>query len=130
MKARFGRLAVEALEGRDVPSTVAYGYLNSDTLLDKAEITSPTTVTVSLANPDGSYTVSAILTVPAKQPAQDIYLYDFDGDGNLDISAAGAAAGNKYYVHRWLGNGNGTFDSITTTTGKWPPPPGHSKNWV
>jgi hypothetical protein len=32
-----------------------------------AVLTSPTTVTVYLANPDGSYTVSAILSVPSSQ---------------------------------------------------------------
>src|SRR5262245_37414225 len=70
MKARSCRLAVEALESREVLSTVAYGDFNNDGLIyqDKAEITSPTTITVSLANPDGSYTVSAILTTPTKQP--------------------------------------------------------------
>ena len=132
MKTRSCRLAVEALEDRCVPSTVAYGDFNNDGLIyqDKAEITSPTTITVSLANPDGSYNVSAILTAPTKQPVQNVYLWDYDGDGNLDINAYGEAVGNRFYAHRWLGNGDGTFGSMTTDTGKWPPPPGHAKRWV
>jgi hypothetical protein len=130
MKARSTRLAVETMEGRDVPSTVAYGDFNHDGLADMAAITSPTTVTVSLADPDGSYTVSATLTVPTKQPAQAVYLYDYDGDGSLDINVSGQASGNKTYSHRWLGNGDGTFDSPTTFEGRWPLPPGHAKNWV
>ena len=64
MKTRTCRLTVESLEGRDVPSTVAYADFNKDGLLDMAAVTSPTTVTVSLAKPDGSYTVSATLTAP------------------------------------------------------------------
>ena len=35
----------------------AFGDFNNDGLVDKATLTSPTTITVSLANPDGSYTV-------------------------------------------------------------------------
>jgi hypothetical protein len=124
------RLAVEVLDARALPSTVAYGDFNGDGLADKAAITGATTVTVSLANPDGSYTVSATFTVPEKQPAQDIYLFDYDGDGNLDINVTGQASGNRVYAHRWLGNGDGTFDARTTFEGRWPPPPGHAKNWV
>src|SRR5262249_31695981 len=124
---------VETLEDRCVPAAIAYGDFNHDGLdRDMAEITSPTTITVSLQNLDGSYTVSAILTAPTKQPAQNVYAWDYDGDGNLDITASGAAAGNKTYAHRWLGNGDGTFDAMTTSTStfKWPLPPGHAKWWV
>ena len=130
MNARSTRLGVEQVEDRLVPSTVAYGDFNNDGLVDVAAITDPTTVTVSLADPDGSYTVSATLTVPTKQPAQAVYLYDYDGDGNLDTNVSGQASGNKAYSHRWLGNGDGTFDPLTTFEGRWPPPPGHAKNWV
>src|SRR5262245_13636380 len=119
MKARSTKLAVEMLEDRCVPATVAYGDLNHDGLADMAAITSPTAITVSLANADGSYTVAAVLTAPAKQPVQDVYLGDHEGDGDLDISAVGEAGGNKWYAHHWLGNGDGTFGSMTTSTGRW-----------
>src|SRR5262245_65747222 len=67
MKPRSCRLGIEALEIRDVPATVAYGDLNHDGRDDMVAITSPTTITVSLANSSGiGYTVSAVLTVPAK----------------------------------------------------------------
>lgn len=130
MQARSTRLTLEPLEDRSVPSAVAYGDFNHDGREDVAAITGPTTITVSLANQDGGYTVSAILTAPTKQPVQNVYVWDYDGDGNLDISASGAAAGNKLYSHRWLGNGDGTFGAMTTDIGRWPPPPGHAKNWV
>jgi hypothetical protein len=56
MKTRSRRLAVEALKARDVLSSVAYGDFNNDGLIDMAEVTDPTTITVRLATPDGSYT--------------------------------------------------------------------------
>ena len=95
-------------------ATVAYGDFNNDGLMDVAEITSPTTITVSLANPDGSYTVSAILKTPGNMPMGDIQLHDSKADGNLDIFAIG---GDKkwIYFHRWLGNGNGTFGTRNTS---------------
>jgi hypothetical protein len=58
MKARSTRLSVETLGDRFVPSTVAYGDFNNDGLMDKVAITGQKTLTVSLANPDGSYTLS------------------------------------------------------------------------
>jgi VCBS repeat protein len=113
MKARSCRLTVEALEDRYVPSTVAYADFNNDGLLDMAAVTNSTTITVSLANPDGSYTVSAILTAPKSQSIGGVNVGDYNGDGNLDISSGGAAA-NHFYTHTWLGNGDGTFDARNT----------------
>ena len=114
MKARSCRLGVEAMEGRDVPSTVAYGDFNNDGRVDMAAVTSPTTITVSLANPDGTYTVSAILTSSKSQPIADIYVYDSNGDGKLDIAGGGGSGGPKFSGNVWLGNGDGTFGARDT----------------
>ena len=113
MKSPSRRLAVESLEGRSVPSTVTDPDFNRDGLVDLVAVTSPTTITVSLANPDGSYTVSAILTAPKSQPIGGFTVDDFNGDGNLDIRSGGAA-NNHFYSHTWLGNGDGTFDARNT----------------
>ena len=95
-------------------ATVAYGDFNHDGLMDRAAITSPTTITVSLANPDGSYTVSAILTTPGYPPMRSITVRDTKADGNLDI--IGLGSDTKYtYFHLWLGNGNGTFGKRNTS---------------
>src|SRR5436190_21007075 len=63
----------------------AFADFNHDGLVDTAAITSPTTITVSLANPDGSYTVSALLSAPKNQQIADIGSVDRDGDGDLDL---------------------------------------------
>jgi len=108
VNSRFRKLGVESLEGRSVLSTMVSADFNNDGLLDKAAITSPTTITVSLANPDGSFNVSAILTTPKNQPMGGFNIDDYNGDGNLDISTGGLA-NNRFYSITWLGLGNGTF---------------------
>lgn len=108
-------------------STVAHGDFNGDGRLDQAAITNPTTITVSLANPDGTYTVSAILTTPRNRPAVQINVGDFNADGALDVNVVGGTNNGGWYVHRWLGNGNGTFGSMTTETFRFRI--GHGGTW-
>ena len=119
MKAFSTRLAVVSLEDRSVPSTVAYGDFNKDGLLDMAAVTSPTTITVSLANPNGSYTVSATLTAPKGLPIGGVYVSDYNGDGKLDISGGGSTI-SGFYNHTWLGNGDGTFGARDTQRSRFP----------
>ncbi len=95
-------------------ATVVFGDFNNDGLIDVAAITSPTTITVSLANPDGSYTVSAILKAPSSLPIGSIGLADSNADGNHDIISFGSVTKSQYF-HLWLGNGNGTFGNRNTT---------------
>jgi hypothetical protein len=114
-----GRRLVEALEGRSMMSAVAYGDFNNDGRVDMAAVTAPTTITVSLLNANGSYTVSATLTAPNHQPVTGVTLRDVNGDGRLDI-AAGGVTNNRFYTHTWLGNGNGTFGNRTTEAGRVP----------
>jgi hypothetical protein len=99
---------------------VAFGYIDNDDLVDMAIVTSPTTITVYLANPDGSYTVSAILSAPKTQQISNIGLYDRDGDGDLDLYATSPAGGTSWYSYTWLGNGDGTFGPRTTEKWSWP----------
>jgi hypothetical protein len=111
------------MEGRDVPSAAAYGDFNNDGLVDVATVTSPTTIVVSLANPDGSYIVSATLTAPNNEPVGGITVKDVNGDGNLDVTASGISH-DHFYTHVWLGNGDGTFDARDTQKS------GHSLKWI
>ena len=107
------RFGVEPLEDRRLMSTVAYGDFNNDGRVDMATVTNSTTITVSLANPDGSYRVSAILTAPKNLPVGGVSVDDYNGDGKLDI-AAGGLTNNRFYSHIWLGNGDGTFGARDT----------------
>ena len=114
MNPRACRLNVEAMEDRSVPSTVAYGDFNNDGRVDMAAITNSTTITVSLLNANGSYTVSATLTSTKNRPIEDIYVGDLDGDGNLDITGGNGSGGPKFSSSVWLGNGDGTFGNRKT----------------
>ena len=122
MNARTCRLAVESLDDRSLPSTVAYGDFNNDGLVDTAAVINSTTITVSLANPDGSSTVSATLTAPKSLPIGGITVSDLNADGNLDISCGGLL-NNRFYSHTWLGDGDGAFGDRDTQKGnpipKW-----------
>jgi len=123
MKARSVRLNVESLDGRIVPSTVAYGDLNHDGLADKVEITGSRTIAVSLANLNGTYTVATRLTAPSGSSLQGVQIVDADGDGDMDVNAYGSNS-TWTYGSTWLGNGDGTFGA--PSSGRWRFP----KNWV
>ena len=95
-------------------ATVAFGDFNNDGLMDVAAITSPTTITISLANPDGSYTVSAILSGPKNQSISGVSVFDYNADGKLDILGGAGSGGPKFSSNIWLGNGDGTFGNRKT----------------
>ena len=126
MNSRFRKLGVESLEGRSVLSTTAFADFNNDGLLDKAAITSPTAITVSLAKPGGGYTVSDILTTPKNQPFVDIYsVEDGGGDGDLDIYAIASKPSGSTQLEIFKAHGDGTFDDYVEPV-RWK----HSKWWV
>ena len=117
MEARSdsSRFAIEALEIRSMMSAVATADFNNDGRIDKAEVTNPTTITVSLLNADGvSYTVSAIITLPKNRATTDVFAADRDGDGNQDIFAGSGSGGPKFSSSIFLGNGDGTFGNRKT----------------
>ena len=119
MNSRFRKLAVESLEGRSVLSTMVSADFNNDGRLDIAAITSPTTITVSLAKPDGSYAVSDILTTPKNQPFVDIYsVEDGESDGDLDIYAIASKPSGSTQLEIFKANGDGTFSDYIEPV-KW-----------
>ena len=113
MKSHFSKWSVESLERRSLMSASVAADFNNDGLMDVATLTDSTTITVSLANPDGSYRVSAVLNAPGGYPIQAFSVGDYNGDGRLDISGGGLG-NNRFYSHTWLGNGDGTFGNRTT----------------
>jgi hypothetical protein len=102
------------MEGRRMMSAVATADFNNDGRLDKAELTSPTTITVSLQNADGSYTVSAVLTLAKNRAATDVFAGDSNGDGKQDVFAGSGSGGPKFSSSVFLGNGDGTFGNRKT----------------
>ena len=112
MKTRsYNSRFVETLEGRSMMSAVAEADFNNDGRVDRAVVTSPTTITVSLKNLDGSYTISAVLAVPKSQPITDVYAWNINDDGKMDIIASGSK-NSGLYSHSFLNQGNGTFSYI------------------
>ena len=97
----------------------AFGDFDNDGLVDVAAVTSSTTVTVYLANPDGSYTVSATLPAPRNKKITFVQVFDINGDGSLDVIANGPASGGWVTSYTWFGNGDGTFGSMTTNRWRW-----------
>jgi len=115
MKMRsYNSRFVETLEARSMMSAVAYADFNNDGHVDKAALTNPTTITVSLQNADGSYTVSAVLTLSKNQATADVFAADTNGDGKLDIVTGNGSGGPKFSSSIFLGNGDGTFGNRKT----------------
>ena len=125
MKTRSynNHFAVEALEGRSMMNAVAEADFNNDGRLDKAVVTSPTTITVSLRNADDSFTAAAVLTVPKSQPVTDVAASDNNADGKMDIIASGSKNPGSYSL-LWVNNGDGTFSYVEPF--KWK----HTRWWV
>jgi hypothetical protein len=97
----------------------AFGDFDNDGLEDIAAITSSTTVTVYLASPDGTYTVSATLSAPGNKKITFVQVSDYNGDGALDVIASGPVSGGWVTSYILLGNGDGTFGSMTTHRWRW-----------
>jgi hypothetical protein len=126
MKTRSNdsRSMMETLEGRSMMSAVAEADFNGDGRLDKAVVTNPTTITVSLRNADNTtYAVSAILTAPKNQPIQDVAASLFNNDDKMDIVASGSKNSGSYGVV-WVNNGDGTFTYVEPFRWK------HTRWWI
>jgi hypothetical protein len=133
------RPAMERLEEREVPAflapigspgggdSIAVGDLNSDGRDDVAVINGKVVI-VSLSNGDGTFQASSTLT-EARHELIHLRAADFNGDGNLDISASWYKRNGKptdfwgvpsypvtAFTTDWLGNGDGTFGSVSKTS--------------
>ena len=117
------RLALEGLEGREVPAFIApvtysaganpggiaVGDFNADGRDDMAvaNLAAPGTVTVMLSNPAGGFLPG--VAYPTGASPIDAAAGDLNGDGKLDLVTAGSGG-----VSVLLGNGDGTFGAATT----------------
>ena len=97
---------------------LAVGDLNNDKKLDLVVLhVSDNTVNVLLGNGDGSFkpAVSYPIGMDVSGEGQ-LYLADFNGDGNLDLAVpGGGSAANSYTTKAaiFLGRGDGTFEPTT-----------------
>ena len=104
------------------PSGLVVADFNSDGRLDIA--TAAEGVDVRLGNGDGSFLAPISNLLPTLAITQGLVAGDFNGDGNVDLVAIEQGVGTPL-IHTLLGNGDGTFNTTTTTesfpTGFSPP---------
>ncbi len=99
---------------------IAQGDFNNDRFIDLAVATdSPNMLTILFGNGQGSYSHSIQYEFCCGQVPTDLLVYDFDGDGALDIAAA-----DFYHdvMYLFWNNGSGGFrlDSKRLSLGRYP----------
>jgi hypothetical protein len=111
----FQQPAVAYPAGTTDVANVAVGDFNKDGKLDLA-VTNPSSDTVSILIGNGDGTFPAPVTYATGNPAAHpiaVTVFDFNGDGNLDLAVTNLNAKNVAIL---LGNGDGTFQSRVTYT--------------
>ena len=88
---------------------VRTGDLNGDDKVDLIGVANTDGILISLGNGDGTFTAPTLMA--AGPGDNNVELYDFNGDGSLDLAAGDSA---QHSVSVWLGNGNGTFQTRRT----------------
>jgi RHS repeat-associated protein len=110
-----GITAQAPVEVGDHPQAAHLADVNHDQHLDLivgnfAFQPNPNTFSVLLGNGIGTFGPRSVLELPVSPVS--ITSADLNGDGNLDLIAAGSQVGNDPHVMRiWFGSGNGQFHS-------------------
>jgi uncharacterized protein (TIGR03437 family) len=93
--------------------TVAVDLFNGDGVPGSAVLSPNSGITVNLFDADG--TLLSTQTYPLLSAGSAIVSGDFNGDGSIDLAVIqGPGALGQGSVAIWLGNGNGTFGSVST----------------
>lgn len=98
--------------GSDVPTSILIADVNHDGVPDLVLATTGNHIDVLLGNGDGTFQAVKSSTLPM-EPAS-IALGDLDGDGIMDLVAAGESGTTTLATLR--GNGDGTFQPATSYT--------------
>jgi hypothetical protein len=94
------------------PSSIAIGDLNNDNSLDLVVVNyKANNIGVLLGYGNGTFQAQKIYSTGSSSGPVTVGVYDFTGDGNLDIAVANFDGNN---VGVFLANGNGTFKSQMT----------------
>ena len=93
------------------PDAGAVADFNNDGHLDVA-ITSQDVAQVWLFLGNGQGGFGPLTTITLPNAAENVIAADFNRDGNVDLALAGSGAGPLLMIAS--GNGNGTFQAITT----------------
>jgi hypothetical protein len=95
--------------GNGIP--LAVGDVDADGHADLVIANQLTLGTAAVRLGDGSGTFPAQVALPSYGGwMDDVRLLDVDGDGDLDLSSATYDGGQLYFVARFLGHGDGTFE--------------------
>ena len=96
------------------PACVATGDFNGDGKIDLAIADSYTdSIVILTGNGDGTFAAAG--TFHSGTRGAQIAAADFNGDGKLDLAVAGGAAATSESVTILTGNGDGTFNSPSST---------------
>jgi len=106
------------------PVNPVLGDFNGDgnldvVLVNATEGYSPGTISVLLGNGDGTLE-APIVTAAGNQPGS-LIAGDFNRDGKLDLAVVDYGADNNLLVTVFLGNGNGTFQTLPSFPAPTPP---------
>jgi hypothetical protein len=99
------------------PTSVVVGDFNGDGNQDIAVGTEAGTIDVFLGKGNGTFAAPLVFNLGTNNSIQSLVVGDFNGDGKPDLAVtSNLLSGDKGQVTVLLGNGNGTFRKVQTSS--------------